>query len=182
VTLSIPSTVHIPTFQKDALTFLDVQMGLTFSDGYSLANFFSEFISLHTLVFEFASISWSDERIVLGGRDSRSDSEVVTLPFLEKLTIYGSGDINCCIVDFWHHFRTPKLQSMSFELNRLMPIVTSSDSHSLFARFMEISQCSTLAIYYHISLLGSGHNLQSQESFHTDLMPYIRVRQKGQVA
>jgi hypothetical protein len=174
VTLSLFSMVHMPTFRKDALTYLDIQTGLTFSNGHLLANFFSEFTSLCTLRFMFAS--WGafsiPPQVEYEGRDYGSNSDMVTLPCLENLNVSGFGDDHCCIVDLWRHLRVPKLQSMSFQFEAAASIVTSSDSHSLFARFMDISQCSTLAIYYYTSALD---NSQSPELHHTALIPYIRA-------
>jgi hypothetical protein len=181
VTLSLSSPGRIPTFRKDALTYLDVQTGLAFSDGHSLANFLSEFVSLRTLRFVFASCREFGmgqpqvERIVRGGRDHRSNSDMVTLPCLEKLNVSGFGDSYCCIVDLWRHLRVPKLQSISFQLDAAAPVVTSSDSHGLFVRFIDISQCSTLTIYYTSTVTFSSlDDLQSQLN-HTALMPYIQA-------
>jgi hypothetical protein len=176
VTLLSLSTAHIPAFRKDTLNHLSIQSGLAFSDGRSLANFFSEFISLRTLRFKFVSGSpsfgWPVERIV---GERRSDSDLVTMPYLEELCVSGFGDDQCCIVDFWHHLRVPKLQSMKFQLDPSKPIVTNSHGHSMFARFMHSSQCSILSIDYCTYGHSSGDNLQSQEPHHTALMPYIRA-------
>jgi hypothetical protein len=175
VTLSLRSRVHIPVFRTDALTYLDIRSGLAFSDGYSLASFISDLISLRTLRFMFASggpFSMSRERI--GGRDRRSDSEVVTLLCLERLDVSGFGDDHCCIVDLWQHLRAPKLHSMTFQLNASKAITTNNQSHGIFARFMDISQCSILSIHY-APAGRTGDNLQSQERYHTALMPYIRA-------
>jgi hypothetical protein len=140
MTLSLPvlSLGHIPGFRKDALTYLDVQPGLAFSDGYLLAHFFSEFVSLRTLQFTWNTwgLKPEFERI---RRDSRLDPEFVILPCLKKLKTFGLGDDNCCIVDFWQRIRVPKLQSMTFHFDASIPWSTNSHSHSMFARFMDVS-------------------------------------------
>jgi hypothetical protein len=174
VTLSLVSPGHIPVFRKNALTYLDIRSGLAFSDKYSLAYFFSGFVSLHTLHFTFSDREiW--EEIEKIGSDGRSGSELVTLPCLEKLNIFGLGDDHCCIVDFWHCIRAPNLQSMRFQLSARAPLLTNSHSHGTFARFMDISQCSILSIDYYTSANSFGDDPQSQELYYTVLMPYIRA-------
>jgi hypothetical protein len=176
VTLLLHSTVHIPAFRKDTLTYLNIQSGLAFSDGQSLASFFSGFIGLRTLHFklvsEGTSFSWSVGRII---GEHRSDSDLVTLSYLEELNVSGFGDDLCSIVDFWHHLRVPKLQSMTFQLDPSKPAVTNGHGHGIFARFMHSSQCSTLSINYYTFRLNSDDNSQSQEPHHIALMPYIRA-------
>jgi hypothetical protein len=179
VTLSLSSTgpEHIPAFRKDALTYLDINSGLAFSDGYSLANFLSGFVSLRTLHFTFAVVgnAWSLPTPEFGRiRDGISTPGLVTLPCLEKLNLSGFGDDCCCIVDFWHHLRTPMLQFMKFHLDPSKPIMADSHSHDLFARFLDISECSILSISCAGARIRSD-NLQSQEPYHAALMPYIRA-------
>jgi hypothetical protein len=179
VTLSLFSTVHLPAFRKDVLTYLDIQPGLAFSDGYSLASFFADFINLCTLHFKFAQgfdrFTPVPERQGSGTGDRRSDSELVTLPCLEELNVSGFGDDLCCIVDFWRRLRAPKLQSMTFQLDSMVPTATNGYSHGMFARFMETSQCSILSINYHTSTHSPDDNSQPQEPYHAALIPYIRA-------